>query len=227
MSYRLKSFCFLGYNKNKWTKESFILAIYYPNGKRYINKGTAENKKTKKTDFGNRGMSFEEDINLTNQYYRDKDLALIHKKPTPVQIVNVDYPKRSAAKITEAYFRKPSTTDYNGVYKGHYIDFEAKATRNKQSFPLQNMHPHQVEHMRKVKENGGISFLLLLFTQTQDIFLLDADVLVEFWSNQTTGGRKSIPKSAIESQGHAVPYGYQPRCDYLKLIDKLYLDKNN
>ena len=62
--------------------------------------------------------------------------------------MNVHYPKRSKAVINEAYFRTPSTTDYNGVYNGYYIDFEAKETKNKTSFPLNNIHSHQVEHMK-------------------------------------------------------------------------------
>ena len=47
----------------------------------------------------NRGMSLEDDINRTNRYYLTEDTAVIHKKPTPITIVKVDYPKRSAAKI--------------------------------------------------------------------------------------------------------------------------------
>ena len=83
-----------------------------------------------------RGMSLEEDINDSNAYYRACDRALIHKKPTPIQVVKVDYPARCAAKITEAYYKTPSTTDYNGVYRGKAIDFEAKETKSKTSFPF-------------------------------------------------------------------------------------------
>ncbi|HAJ54544.1 MAG TPA: Holliday junction resolvase RecU, partial [Lactobacillus sp.] len=53
----------------------------------------------------------EEELNLSNQYYRSVDKAVVYKKPTPVQIVKVDYPKRSQAVIREAYFKTPSTTD--------------------------------------------------------------------------------------------------------------------
>ena len=42
-------------------------------------------------------MDFEEAINQSNQYYLLNKQAVVHKKPTPVQIVKVDYPKRSAA----------------------------------------------------------------------------------------------------------------------------------
>ena len=64
-------------------------------------------------------MSLEEDLNISNSYYVDRGVAFIYKKPTPIQITKVDYPSRSSAVIKEAYFKEPSTTDYNGLYKGH------------------------------------------------------------------------------------------------------------
>ena len=57
-------------------------------------------------NFANRGMTFEKMINATNDYYLTHGMAVIHKKPTPVQIVRVDYPQRSRAKIVEAYLDK-------------------------------------------------------------------------------------------------------------------------
>ena len=50
-------------------------------------------------NYKNRGMSFEQEINESNQYYLENDIALIYKKPTPIHIV-----KCNNNTITEAYF---------------------------------------------------------------------------------------------------------------------------
>jgi recombination protein U len=200
------------------------MSIRYPNGKLF--KGSSQksgnNQPLKKFSYSNRGMTLEEDINVSNQYYLEMQKAVIHKKPTPVQIVNVDYPKRSAAVIKEAYFKQASTTDYNGVYKGKYVDFEAKETKNKSSFPLQNFHQHQIDHMSSVIEQDGICFVILRFSLTDEIFLLEAKYLFQFWNRHINGGRKSILKEEIEQTGYLIPIGYQPRINFLSVIDKIY-----
>lgn len=196
------------------------MSIQYPNGKRYRTNQQL-NKPNASIAYGGRGMSFEADIDESNQFYLMKEKAVIHKKPTPIQIVQVDYPKRSAAVIKEAYFKQASTTDYNGVYKGRYIDFEAKETKNKTSFPLQNIHLHQVNHMRTIVQQNGICFLLIRFFYTQEVYLLDAPTLISFYDNQKE--RKSIKKADIETYGHMVHTGYQPFVDYLRTVDELYI----
>ncbi|WP_370457976.1 Holliday junction resolvase RecU [Thalassobacillus sp. CUG 92003] len=192
----------------------------YPNGKR----ARSSQPKASRTEkhFGNRGMSLEEDINHTNAYYQSAGIAVIHKKPTPVQIVNVDYPKRSAAVIKEAYFKQPSTTDYNGIYRSHYIDFEAKETRNKTSFPFSNIHQHQIDHMKAVVEHGGLCFFIIKFTPLDETFLLPAVKLFSFWDEQYKGGRKSIPYDYVKNNGELIPFHYQARINYIKILDKLY-----
>ncbi len=164
----------------------------------------------------------ESDLNITNQYYLENGIAVIHKKPTPVQIVNVDYQSRSTAVIKEAYFKQPSTTDYNGVYKGRYIDFEAKETQNSTSFPLKNFHEHQITHMRQVAAQKGISFVILRFSKTDDLFLLECHHLFTFWERMTAGGRKSITRKEIEQLGHAISIGLNPRIPYLYIVDQLF-----
>src|SRR3954451_21796569 len=196
----------------------------YPNGKRYIPKDTDSNSRgkiKKNNSYSNRGMTLEEDLNETNEYYRIRKVAVIHKKPTPVQIVQVDYPNRSAAVIKEAYFKLASTTDYNGVYKGKYIDFEAKETQNPTSFPLKNFHLHQIQHMEEVLDQGGICFVILRFTKFEQVYLLEAQHLLYFWDRMMNGGRKSITKEEIEQKGYHIPLGFQPRIDYIKIIDLL------
>lgn len=197
--------------------------VNYPNGKSYQGLGKGrKNHPEKKLMYSNRGMTLEEDINETNKYYLSHNIAVIHKKPTPVQIVNVDYPKRSAAIIKEAYFKQASTTDYNGVYKGRYIDFEAKETKNKTSFPLQNFHDHQISHMKQVVNQQGICFILIRFSSFDEIYLLETKVLFDYWYEKMNGGKKSIPKKVIEKYGYLIPIRYFPRIDYLSVVDKIY-----
>lgn len=199
------------------------MSIHYPNGKKYQpSSGKVTAKKQKDLTYSNRGMTLEEDLNATNLFYLQGGIAVIHKKPTPVQIVQVDYPKRSAAVIKEAYFKQASTTDYNGVYKGRYIDFEAKETRFKTSFPLKNFHSHQIDHMRQVLAQEGIVFVILRFSATEEIYFLEGKHLLIFWERMEKGGRKSIKKAEIEELGHVIPLGFHPRIDYIKVIDSLY-----
>ncbi|KHE67991.1 Holliday junction resolvase RecU [Halobacillus sp. BBL2006] len=193
----------------------------YPNGKR-VRKDQSVSNRRGKPDFSNRGMSLEEDINVTNSYYLQAGIAVVHKKPTPVQIVNVDYPRRSAAVIKEAYFKQASTTDFNGVYRGKYIDFEAKETRNKTSFPLSNVHQHQIDHMKAVHKHEGVCFMIIKFSPLDEVFLLPSPQLFQYWDDQWDGGRKSIPYACIQSKGMKIPFHYQARVDYAKVLDKLY-----
>ncbi|MBY0122626.1 Holliday junction resolvase RecU [Bacillus sp. S/N-304-OC-R1] len=200
------------------------MKFHYPNGKKYVpvQREMSKINNEKKWSYSNRGMTLEEDINETNEFYLANGIASIHKKPTPVQIVQVDYPKRSAAVIKEAYFKQASTTDYNGVYKGKYIDFEAKETQNLTSFPLKNFHEHQINHMETILKQKGICFVLLRFSATEEVYLLEAQHLLMFWQRMKDGGRKSITKEEIEMNGYHIPLGFNPRIDYIKKIDYLY-----
>ena len=172
----------------------------------------------------NRGMDLEEAINQTNEYYVSNDVAHIYKKPIPIQVVKVDYERRSAARISEAYYKVPSTTDYNGIYRGRYIDFEAKETRTKTAFPLKNMHEHQVVHLESIRRHGGIGFIIVQFTLLGKVFLLDAEHVSAFWKRGEEG-RRSIALVDFETLGRQIPEGYVKRLDYLKVVDEYYFSK--
>lgn len=160
-------------------------------------------------------MTLEDDINQTNEYYKLHDITLVYKKPTPIRVVQVEYPKN---RIREAYFNEPSTLDYTGVYHGKYLEFDAKETQSKTSFPLSNIHKHQLEHMKKVEYFGGIAFLIVRFTSLNQTFLLLAEDLVSFLEQNE---RKSIPLDYFKQYGFFIEMKYAPRLDYIKIIHKI------
>lgn len=204
------------------------MAFRYPNGKVYQPKKTeSPEKKKRKTDisFSNRGKSLEDDLNETNDFYVANGLANIYKKPVPIQIVKVEYPKRSAAVIREAYFRTPSTTDYNGVWNGYYIDFEAKETESKTSFPLKNIHLHQIKHMQAVVIQKGIAFFIVRFSKLDRTFVAPFQLIEKAWLEMEAGGRKSIPLAVFEEFAEELALGYAPRLDYLQVVKKFIANK--
>lgn len=169
--------------------------------------------------FANRGMALEEDINITNKYYLDNNIAVIHKKPTPIRVSKVSYPNSHSTIITEAFYEKASTTDYNGIYKGKYIDFDAKEVKNNKSFSLSNLHAHQIEHLKSIKYHGGIAFLIVRFYVNNTTYLIEIDEIVNFIEN---GDKKFIPISYFEEKGYKIKESYIPRLHYLSVIDRLY-----
>ena len=177
-------------------------------------------KSPKQTNYSNRGMALESLINESNEYYVEKDIALIYKKPTPIGISEAVYTEHGRI-IKNGYFKAPSTLDYNGIYKGKYIEFEAKETQSKTSFPLSNFHEHQLKYMKKVLEHGGICFVIIKINNGN--YLLKGEEIIHFIETNT---RKSIPFNFIQERGHLIAEKYQPPLDYLKIIDEFYLERN-
>ena len=149
----------------------------------------------KEISYANRGMDLENLVNQSNEYYLDMNIAVIYKKPTPITISEVKYGEKEKI-ITKAYFRTPSTLDYNGIYKGRYIDFDAKECHSKTSFPLSNIHEHQTKHIRDVIHHGGIAFLIIRMNNIH--YLLTGEDYLYYIDNEN---RKSIAYSYIEEKG--------------------------
>ncbi|BCN30548.1 Holliday junction resolvase RecU [Anaeromicropila herbilytica] len=137
---------------------------------------------------GLRGSTLEELINLTNDKYRVNKLALIQKIPTPIKPINIDKTNRH---ITLAYFEQKSTVDYIGTVQGIPVCFDAKECNTK-TFPLQNIHEHQIKFMTEFEEQGGISFLLIYFSEPDVFYYLTFETLILFYERGLNGGRKSF-----------------------------------
>lgn len=183
-------------------------------------------KAGKRASFSDRGMTLEQQINESSQYYLNEAVAVVHKKPTPIQIVKVDYPKRSKAVIREAYFRQASTTDYNGVYRGYYLDFEAKETQNKTSFPLKNFHEHQIVHLHQCLQQDGICFAIIGFMTLERYFVTPATFLIKCWNDWQKNGKSSMSLEEIEANSIEIKSGFRPALPYIDAVDQIIADRN-
>ena len=160
---------------------------------------------------GLRGSAFEELIDITNQLYAQKSLAIIQKIPTPITPITVDNKNHT---ITSAYFERKSTVDFIGVAQGIAICFDAKETRQLH-LPLRNIHSHQVQFMEDFRKQKGISFLLVHFQTKREIFLLPSEDLAKFKSSSE---RKSIPYSSFNHK-YIVPNKNGFPIHYLEAIN--------
>lgn len=127
-------------------------------------------------------------INRTNERYEEMNLALIQKIPTPITPVQIDKEHRH---ITLAYFDKISTVDYIGAVQGIPVCFDAKEC-SVDTFPLQNVHEHQIYFMEKYERQGGISFLLIYYSGRNMLYYMKYAEIRRFWDRAQQGGRKSF-----------------------------------
>lgn len=194
--------------------------INYPNSKKMIIQKNNIKLQSSNAKKANLGTDFETKINDSNAYYLQKGIASIYKKPTPIQVVKVDYPSRNKAKISEAYYKTPSTTDYNGIYKGKYIDFEAKCCHST-SFSFGHIYPHQIEHLNTIDQLGGIAFLIIEFPLKNKVFLLESSILYQKYQLSLKAGRKSISYKEFLEEGIEIKEGFAPPIPYLDGVDQL------
>lgn len=167
---------------------------------------------------GLRGSLLEEMINMTNDKYRENHLALIQKIPTPITPINIDKQSRH---ITLAYFDQKSTVDYIGAVQGIPVCFDAKECA-KDTFALQNIHPHQVAFMSDFEKQNGVAFFLIYYTAKDLFYYLPLRDLLFFWDRMEKGGRKSFRFEELREayfiqnrNGFIIPY-----------LDKIQLDLN-
>lgn len=160
-------------------------------------------------------MSLEKIINQSNTFYNENNIALIYKKPTPIKVVKMN---QKTGEIISAFFEQKSTTDYNGIYKGKYIDFEAKTTKSTTSLSFDNYRENQLKHFKKVIAQGGLAFTIILFSALNEYYFIDMKIILKMMDEN----KKSIKLRDIKNKGHIVPLSLNPYLNYLKIIDDFY-----
>ncbi len=151
---------------------------------------------------GLRGSALEELINITNEQYAEKKLALIQKVPTPITPIDIDKETRH---ITLAYFDRKSTVDYIGAVQGIPVCFDAKECAY-DTFSLQNIHPHQIRFMEQFEAQDGIAFLIVYFTRRDEIYYMPFRDVKRFWDRAQDGGRKSFRFEEIDITYEITPH---------------------
>ena len=208
--------------------------INYPNGKKVEVKAKPikidRRKKENKTEEqkikehvlkANMGMSFEKDISKTCDYYRAIGVANIYKRPTPIRIVKMS--KEKIGRIDEAYFESKSTTDYVGIYKGKYIDFECKETIHK-SIPYKMIREQQYTHLKSILSLGGIGFFLFSFKSYDEVYLVKAETILEEVSKKNHPG---FNLEFVSNNGYKLKRGYNPPYNLIEVIEVAFKDLLN
>jgi recombination protein U len=163
----------------------------------------------------NRGQYLEDWIEQANQVYNQKGKAIITKIPTPWKVQRNYSPYSKQYQINSAFPEKKSTVDFGGTAANQSIWFDVKATTNKTSFPLVNIHKHQIEYLEKVAQQGGKAFILIHSRETKKTWVLWIDQLLKFMGENK---RKSIPFEWLETYCESVPKGFGIMLDYLPII---------
>jgi recombination protein U len=163
----------------------------------------------------NRGKYFEDWVDMSNAHYNAKGMAVITKIPTPWKVQRKYSPFKKTYEIANAFPEKKSTVDFGGTAAKMSIWFDVKVTTNKTSFPLANIHKHQIDYLRSVHEQGGKAFLMIHSEVHKRTWLIWIDVLIDFMETNT---RKSILFSWMDTHCSEVKSNNGIILDYLPLI---------
>lgn len=126
-------------------------------------------------------------------------IAIINKVEVPILVTKTGLiPRQSTVDFTGIYSKSYKEVgvrpDFAQTVKvGRGIAFDAKETENKTSFPLKNIHQHQLTFLEYFSEVGGDAFLLIQFKKihTDHAFVTPLDFVKKFWYD--TGSRRSLP----------------------------------
>ncbi|HDX9631441.1 TPA: Holliday junction resolvase RecU [Bacillus cereus] len=167
--------------------------------------------------YGNKGMPFEMIINISNRMYKERRIGIFNKRPTPVKVLKTD----KKGNITKSAWESKSTVDYDGVYKGRAVYFEAKSTEHTTRFPLDNISRHQVDYLEDTQTMGAICFFLIEFWKDKVTYLVPLSLVSKYVMESYEGGRKSIPREEFDKHAFIVERTDRALVDYLGHIDKL------
>ena len=163
--------------------------------------------------YANRGEAFETLIIRTNAIYDQKGWAQIEKAHPEIKIT------KELGNRIEGFKKAKGFVDFYGVCHGRAIAFEAKNTISRTSFPLKNIKQHQIDTLKKWRDQGAYSFCLIQFEKQFEVYLITIEQLAVWWDESLKGGRKSIPYSWFRMHCDQATTSRGVFVDYLKCLN--------
>jgi recombination protein U len=167
--------------------------------------------------YSNRGLFLEEMIEQANAVYNERGLAVIHKIPTPWKVQRKFSPYSKQYQISNAFPEKKATVDFGGTAQKWSVWFDVKATKNKLSFPLANIHQHQRDYLEKVDKQGGKAFILIHSEVQNKTWLIWINDLLDFIKQDI---RKSLTFEWLDQNCEEVKSSGSIILDYLPIVLK-------
>ena len=90
--------------------------------------------------------------------------------------------------------------DYIGAVQGIPVCFDAKEC-SASTFPLQNIHAHQIRFMEEFEAQGGIAFIVLYYTGMDEIYYVPFRTIKHFWDRMEAGGARALPMMKLTIPG--------------------------
>lgn len=158
-----------------------------------------------------RGLSFESELEKTHKLYEFQKFGKIEKNEkvwsyaSPAERANILKTNcRAITAVTDnsrVLITRKSKPDFSGHILGRYIEFDAKETKGK-SLPFANISRHQIEQLLRTQATGGISGLMIHFSELERCFFLPATEVDTLYIEMLyKRGAKSIPLAVCETNG--------------------------
>lgn len=160
-------------------------------------------KTIKQASAANRGKGLEDQIKAANEAYMVRGQAQINFIATPAKKID-----------GEMVYTEKSTVDFVGLCHGRGIAFDTKSTK-RDKLPLSNVKEHQVEFLRRWRDQGGLSFFIIEFAAHHEIYCVPLSFFEKYWDRALEGGKKYIPIEDIRFTYESVKPGRGLAVDYL------------
>ncbi|RJO62793.1 MAG: recombinase [Dehalococcoidia bacterium] len=168
-------------------------------------------KQNRLNNHANRGKTLEDLIISSNQLYREKKIALIHKVPTEWLPI-----RDRSGKIMSAKVDKKSAVDFLGHINSPKaiipLSFDAKEVARGDRWPLPKLEDHQYEYLKDSAETGAFSFLLIAYWELQKFFVLPFPELEKRWQAWKT---KTGPASVKAGENGLIEVRFMRYLDFL------------